>query len=163
MRLRHDDVFVGILNAVMNSGGALAKMLIAVKPELHSDIREVFQELLGVKGSLVVGLGNWQTASCLAFDCINSPIFPSSKVVSAVEGNSEVIRAKLNVAKSLNFNENIEQIIIALKTQWHVIRVLSAEGYFIYLAMDRASSNVASASLKLSIADERLSAKLVNA
>lgn len=138
-------------------------MLTSAKPEIQNQLRESFKDLLGVKGSLVVGLGNWQTGSCIAYDGINSPLFPNTKIELAVEGNSDVIRAKLNVAKTLNFEDKIEQILIALQTQWHVIRVLSADGYFIYLAMDRNTSSIASASFTLSKVDEKLSPLLAKA
>ncbi len=62
----------------------------------------------------------------------------------AAAGNTEVIRAKRKVAGALKLNDNIEDILIALGKQYHLIRPLDKNpDMFIYLVLDRAKSNLA--------------------
>jgi hypothetical protein len=125
--------------------------------ELQFDIESGLQELIKLQGALVVGLGNWKTGQCISQQGIDSPLFPNSKIITALTGNAKVIQAKMQVAQDLQFSDKIDQILIALSSQWHLMKVLSAEGYFIYLALDRTSCNIASAGFKLIQLDKKLS------
>ena len=62
----------------------------------------------------------------------------------AAAGNTEVVRSKMKTMKSLGLNDNIEDILITLTRQYHVIRPVQAKiGIFIYLGLDRAKANLA--------------------
>ncbi len=64
----------------------------------------------------------------------------------ASAGNTEVIRAKRKTMKALGLPGKIEDMLITLNDQYHLIRPLDAnDALFIYLVLDRSTSNLAMA------------------
>ncbi len=64
----------------------------------------------------------------------------------AAAGNTEVIRAKRKVAASLKLNDTIEDMLISLTKQYHLLRPLeSNQNLFLYVVLDRGKSNLAMA------------------
>lgn len=69
---------------------------------------------------------------------------------AAAAGNTEVVRAKLRTVKSLGLNDTIDDILITLSTQYHIIRPLAkTPEVFIYLVLDSAKANLALARIKV--------------
>ncbi len=68
----------------------------------------------------------------------------------AAAGNTEVVRAKRKTMAALDLEDSIEDILITLGTQYHIIRPLESNPtIFIYVALERSKSNLAFARLKL--------------
>ena len=64
-------------------------------------------------------------------------------------GNTEVVRSKLKTMKSLGLKDNIEDILITLGKQYHIIRPMTERaGVFIYLVLDKAKASLALARIK---------------
>jgi predicted regulator of Ras-like GTPase activity (Roadblock/LC7/MglB family) len=68
----------------------------------------------------------------------------------AAAGNTEVVRAKMKTIKSLGLNDVIEDILITLGKQYHILRPIEKyEGLFIYVVLDKNKSNLALARRKV--------------
>lgn len=66
----------------------------------------------------------------------------------AAAGNMEVMRAKRRVMNDLGISGGIEDILITLDKQYHIIRPVS-DSLFMYVALDRKVANLAMARHKL--------------
>lgn len=68
----------------------------------------------------------------------------------AAAGNSEVVKAKMKTMTSLGISGGIEDILITLQDQFHIIRPTAQHsGLFIYVVLNRAQSNLALARRKV--------------
>ncbi|MFI9723319.1 hypothetical protein ACIHFE_27315 [Streptomyces sp. NPDC052396] len=66
----------------------------------------------------------------------------------AAAGNTDVVRAKVRTMEMLGLQDEIEDILITLGGQYHLIRLLTGrngKGMFLYLALDRSRANLAMA------------------
>ncbi len=75
----------------------------------------------------------------------------------AASGNAEMVRAKLATVAALGLAETLDDILITLSSQHHIIRPLQSDPtVFIYLVLDRGTSNLALARRKVIEAEHRL-------
>jgi hypothetical protein len=57
--------------------------------------------------------------------------------------NSELVKQKLKIMRALNLKANLEDMLLTLTDQLHLIKFLPGGGSFLYLAADRGSTNLA--------------------
>lgn len=75
----------------------------------------------------------------------------------AAAGNTEVVRAKRKTMKSLGLNDSIEDILITLGKQYHIIRLCSAnDAMFIYVVLDKGKANLAMARYQIADAEKQM-------
>ncbi|GAA3827380.1 hypothetical protein GCM10022226_55400 [Sphaerisporangium flaviroseum] len=77
----------------------------------------------------------------------------------AAAGNTEVIKAKMRTMDALQLKDGIEDILITLGSQYHIMRPLAGrggKGLFMYLALDRGRANLALARHALRTVEEKL-------
>jgi hypothetical protein len=113
-------------------------------PNIESGLKEMMQ-IEGAIGAAVVDY-----SSGMALGTLSSTNTLDLTVAAA--GNTEVVRAKMRTMDQLGINDAIEDILITLSGQYHVIRPLTSrkgQGLFLYLALDRARGNLALARHRL--------------
>lgn len=82
---------------------------------------------------------------------------PDLNLEVAAAANTEVVRAKRKAMRALNLKDEIEDILITLGKQYHLVRPLRANaGVFFYLALDRGKANLALARMTLARAEAGL-------
>ncbi|MFI7075135.1 hypothetical protein O7600_10470 [Micromonospora sp. WMMA1998] len=77
----------------------------------------------------------------------------------AAAGNTDVVRAKLRTIEMLKLDDEIEDILITLGSQYHLIRPLSnrtGKGLFLYLMVSKSRANLAMARHQLRVIEETL-------
>ena len=68
----------------------------------------------------------------------------------AAAGNTEVVRAKRKTMTALKLEDGIEDVLITLGKQYHIIRPLAKkDGLFLYVVLDKVKSNLALARRKV--------------
>ncbi|BDM70485.1 hypothetical protein HEK616_39720 [Streptomyces nigrescens] len=70
----------------------------------------------------------------------------------AAAGNTDVVRAKMRTMEMLELQGAIEDMLITLTAQYHIIRPVtgkSGSGLFLYLVLDRKRANLALARHRL--------------
>ncbi|MFF4099483.1 hypothetical protein [Streptomyces sp. NPDC001903] len=66
----------------------------------------------------------------------------------AAAGNTDVIRAKVRTMEMLGLDDEIEDLLITLGNQYHLIRLLrgrGTSGLFLYVVLNKSNSNLAMA------------------
>src|SRR6195952_5640362 len=75
----------------------------------------------------------------------------------AAAGNTEVVRSKRKTMKALALNDQIEDMLITLNKQYHLIRPLTTnDALFIYLVLDKQKANLAMARHQLTTLERDL-------
>ncbi|MBB5998990.1 hypothetical protein [Streptomonospora salina] len=118
---------------------------------IDSGLKEMM-EIDGAMGAAVVDY-----SSGMALGTLSST--NSFDLNIAAAGNTEVVRAKMRTVEQLGLNEAVEDILITLSSQYHVIRPLTSrkgQGLFLYLALDRGRANLALSRHRLKVIDDEL-------
>ena len=121
-----------------------------------NSVKEVLARLeLTVEGFIGAAVADSDSGMCLG--SIGGAGILNVEVAAA--GNTEVVRAKRKAMKSLNIRDDIEDMLITLGKQYHLIRPLRTRPVvFIYIAVDRSRANLAMTRYALADAERELAA-----
>ena len=110
-----------------------------------ANINESLTELMSIDGALCAAVVDANSGMLLG--AVGSGI----DMEVAAAGNTEVVRAKLKTMEALKLGDAIEDILITLSRQYHIIRLLPQKpGLFLYCVLDKGRANLALARRKIS-------------
>ena len=108
-----------------------------------ANIKQSLDELLTADGAMCAAVAD--SASGMMLGSAGSGV----DLEVAAAGNTEVVRAKLKTMRQLGLNDVIDDMLITLGKQYHIIRPVSRkEGVFLYFVLDKSKSNLALARRK---------------
>ena len=118
-----------------------------------ADVKESLNAAMSIDGAIGVALVDYTSGMCLGMAGGGAQL----NMEVAAAGNTAVVRAKMKVMKDLGLKDAIEDILITLGRQYHLIRPLRrSPNLFLYLATDRDRSNLALSRHKLNEIEDNL-------
>jgi predicted regulator of Ras-like GTPase activity (Roadblock/LC7/MglB family) len=114
------------------------------------DIKGSLTQLTKIDGSLGAALVDYESGMCLG-----TAGNPGFDLELAAAGNTDVVRAKKNARDKIGIKDKIEDILISLTGQYHLIRMVGTTMFF-YVVLDRAKSNLALARKEIATIEKNL-------
>jgi len=116
-----------------------------------ANINESLNQLLGADGAQCAAIVD--SASGMLLGSAGSGV----DMELAAAGNTEVVRSKTKTMEALGLDDTIDDILITLGKQYHIIRPLAAkQGIFIYLVLDKSRANLALARRKVQEVEKQI-------
>jgi hypothetical protein len=101
-------------------------------------IKQALEDMMNIDGAVCAALVDASSGMILG------QVGTGVDLEVAAAGNTEVVRAKLKTMRSLGLNDVIEDMLLTLGKQYHVIRPMARkDGLFLYLVLDKIKSNLA--------------------
>ena len=104
-------------------------------------IDTTLKDAMGIEGAIGVALVDYTSGMTLGVAGGSADLDLSV----AAAGNTDVVRAQVRAMELVGLGENIEDILITLDTQYHLIRPVTTrggQGLFLYLALHRKRANL---------------------
>ncbi len=107
------------------------------------NIDVALKEAMSIDGALGACLVDWESGMSLG--AMGGGKYLDLDIAAA--GNTEIVRAKMRTMEALRLDDDIEDMLVTLGKQYHLIRLLkgatNSRGLFLYLVLDRAKANLA--------------------
>ena len=106
------------------------------------------KEAMGIEGAIGVALIDYNSG--MALGTLTSVKDLDLETIAA--GTTDFVRAKMRTLELMRLDEPIEDILVTLSSQYHVIRPVTSrtgKGLFLYLMLDKHRGNLALARHKL--------------
>lgn len=121
---------------------------------MANNLNEVLADLQQLDGFIAAAIAD--SGSGLSLGMVGGS--PAFNIEMAAAANTEVVKAKHRAMKSLKLDDSIEDILITLGTQYHLIRPMrSRPEVFFYVSLDRRHANLGMARFGLAAAEGKLS------
>lgn len=115
-------------------------------------IKKSLTDTLEIDGCLGSALVDFESGMCLG-----TAGNPGFDLELAAAGNTEVVRAKKKIRDKLGLKDKIEDILISLDSQYHLIRMVGTTMFF-YVVLQRDRANLGMARRELANIEKGLSA-----
>jgi hypothetical protein len=119
------------------------------------DMETALKEAMEIDGAIGISIVDYESG--MALGSLGGGKYLDLEVASA--GNTEVIRAKMRTMDALGLNDSIDDILITLGRQYHLIRLVDGRqgnSLFLYLALDRNKANLAMARHRLKQIEQQM-------
>ena len=117
-----------------------------------ANLNESLNDLMSMDGAMCAAVVDYNSGMMLG------SVGTGVDLELAAAGNTEVVRAKMKTMKALGLNDNIDDILITLGKQYHLIRPSQKlAGIFVYYVLDKARSNLALARRKVADVESNMS------
>jgi hypothetical protein len=106
-----------------------------------ANIETALKEAMALEGAVGVALVDYTSGLTLGY--LGGDGVMDMTVAAA--GNTDVVRAKMRTLELLGLQDGIEDILITLDSQYHLIRLLRArrgDALFLYLALNKSRANL---------------------
>jgi hypothetical protein len=107
------------------------------------NIETALKEAMNIEGARGAALVDWDSGLALGTMGGGKDL----DLDLAAGGNTEVLRAKMRTMASLGLSDSVEDILITLGRQYHLLRLMTkshgADRLFMYLVLDRSQANLA--------------------
>jgi hypothetical protein len=105
----------------------------------EKQIQEAFERIAAdIPGFIAASLVDLESGMTLGARSVR----PDFDLTAASAYNSELVKQKLKIMKALNLKTTLEDVLLTLGDQIHLIKLVTPSS-FIYLAADRSQSNLA--------------------
>ena len=116
-----------------------------------ANIKATLDELMTLDGALCAAVVD--SASGMMLGSAGSGV----DLEVAAAGNTEVMRAKVKTMRALGLNDVIDDMLITLGKQYHIIRPSAKlAGIFIYYVLDSSRANLALARRKINDVEAKM-------
>ena len=118
-----------------------------------STIATSLEQIMTLEGAIAAALVDWESG--LTLGVVGGS--PGFDIELAASGNTSVVKAKMRVMKDLGIPGAIEDVLITLESQYHIIRPLTRNpALFLYVAIDKARGNLGLARHKMRSVEDGL-------
>lgn len=117
-------------------------------------VKAALEEAMAIEGALGACLVDYQSGMTLG----TAGGGQGFDLEMAAAGTTEVVRSKLRVMGALGIEERIEDMLVTLNSQFHLVRMVKdTDSLFLYLALSKGPANLGMAKIQLSSAEQKLS------
>jgi hypothetical protein len=123
------------------------------KGQTMANVNKTLEETMKIDGAIGAAIADWESGLCLGMIGGGSRL----NIEVAAAGNCQVVKAKMATMMELGIKGAIQDILITLDDQIHLLRPLRrGESMFVYLAIDKAKGNLAMARHRLTKLESEL-------
>lgn len=108
-----------------------------------ANLTDSLNDLMSLEGALCAAVVDYNSGMMLA------SAGTGVDMELAAAGNTEVVRAKMRTMDMLGIKGEIEDILITLQSQYHIIYIVPDRSLFLYLVLAKDKANLAMARYKL--------------
>jgi CheY-like chemotaxis protein len=132
----------------------ISNLNIMAKKQINMlSVKQFLELAIQIEGAIAVAMVDWKSGMTLGAIGGDSAF----NLGTAIAGNIEVVRTKLKIMSNLGLKDKIENILITLSSQYHVIKLFeSRTNLFFYMVLSKSKSNLDTVNSKLAEIESKI-------